>query len=280
MRELSAGKQKLVILVIGVTSAGVVAVLDYLAGRAYSLAAVYLLPLYFVTLQAGRGPGLLLALACAGFQWAASHYYAGAPQRSLTEALWLLVSWGAVYVLGVILLARMQRALSRTRALSLTDFLTGALNSRALYNLVENEYLQTKRYGRPMTRGYEGTDAFKAINSRMGHTVGDTLLQKVARTMMRYLRATDRVARLGGDEYVVLLPETDQEAAKVVLPKIRDRLAHVMDDNGWRVTFSVGVVTFYSAPRTPREMIRASERLMWAVKKAGKNKIRYASYHG
>ncbi|MDJ0723232.1 MAG: GGDEF domain-containing protein [Desulfobacterales bacterium] len=279
MRKLTAGQQKLVVLVIGVTSAGVVAVLDYLAGSAYSLAAVYLLPLYFVTLQAGRGPGLLLALVSGGFQWAAGHY-AGAQLQPLSEALWRLVSWGAVYILGVILLARMQRALSRTRALSLTDFLTGALNSRALYNLVENEYLKTQRYGRPMTLAYVGVDAFKAINSRLGHTVGDTLLQKVARTMMRYLRATDRVARLGGDEYAVLLPETDQEAAKVVIPKIRDHLGRVMEDNGWRVTFSIGVVTFFSAPRTPREMIRASERLMWSVKKAGKNKIRYASYHG
>ncbi len=279
MRELTAGQQKLVILVIGVTSAGVVAVLDYMAGSAYSLAAAYLLPLYFVTLQAGRGAGLLLALVSAGFQWAAGHY-AGVQPQALSESLWRLVSWGAVYILVVILLARMQRALSRTRALSLTDFLTGALNSRAMYNLVENEYLKTKRYGRPMTLVYVGIDAFKAINSRMGHTVGDTLLQKVARTMMRYLRATDRVARLGGDEYVVLLPETDQEAAKVVIPKIRDHLAAVMDDNGWQVTFSVGVVTFFSAPKTPREMIRASERLMWAVKKAGKDKIRYASYHG
>ncbi len=279
MRDLSAGQQKLVILVIGATSAGVVAVLDYLAGSAYSLAAVYLLPIYFVTLQAGRSPGLFLALVCAGFQWAAGDY-AGTQQRPLVETLWLAVSWATVYLLVVVLLARMQRALSRTRALSLTDFLTGALNSRALYNLVENEYLKTQRYGRPMTLAYVGIDAFKAINSRMGHTVGDTLLRKVARTMMRYLRATDRVARLGGDEYVVLLPETDQDAAKVVIPKIRDRLADVMADNGWQVTFSVGVVTFFSAPKTPREMIRASERLMWAVKKAGKNKIRYASFHG
>ncbi len=279
MRDLSAGQRKLVIVVIGVTSAGVVAVLDYLTGSAYSLAAVYLLPLYFVTLQAGRSPGLLLALVSAGFQWAAG-YHAGPQQRPLVETLWLTLSWATVYLLGVILLARMQRALSRTRALSLTDFLTGALNSRALYNLVENEYLKTQRYGRPMTLAYIGIDAFKAINSRMGHTVGDTLLRKVARTMMRYLRATDRVARLGGDEYVVLLPETDQDAAKVVIPKIRDRLADVMADNGWQVTFSVGVVTFFSAPKTPREMIRASERLMWAVKKAGKNKIRYASFHG
>ncbi len=279
MRALTEGQQKMVILTIGVTSAGVVAVLDYLAGSPYSLAVVYLLPLYFVTLQAGRGPGLLLALVCIAFQWVSVHY-TGGQLAQLAEALWWHVSWGVVYLLGVILLARWQRTLSRTRALSLTDFLTGALNSRAFYNLVENEHRKTLRYGRPMTLAYIGIDNFKVVNSRFGHTVGDTLLRKVARTMMRYLRATDRVARLGGDEYILLLPETDQDAARVVIPKLCDRLVDLMADNKWPVTLSVGVVTFFSAPKAPREMIRASERLMWAVKKAGKNNTRYASYHG
>ena len=279
MRALTEGQQKMVILTIGVTSAGVVAVLDYLAGSPYSLAVVHLLPLYFVTLHAGRGPGLLLAMVCIAFQWASVHYTGGQP-APLGETLWWHASWGIVYFLGVMLLARCQRALSRTRALSLTDFLTGALNSRAFYNLVENEHRKTLRYGRPMTLAYFGIDNFKAVNSRFGHTVGDTLLRKVARTMMRYLRATDRVARLGGDEYILLLPETDQDAARVVIPKLCDRLADLMEDNSWPVTLSVGVVTFFSAPKAPREMIRASERLMWAVKKAGKNSTRYASYHG
>ncbi len=279
MRALTEGQQKMVILTIGVTSAGVLAVLDYLSGDTYSLAVVYLLPLYFVTLQAGRTAGLMLALVCLAFLWAAGHY-AGGHRLPLSAALWRQASWGGVYFLGVLLLARMQRAMSRTRALSLTDFLTGALNSRAFYNLVENEHRKTMRYGRPMTLAYIGIDNFKAINRRFGHTVGDTLLRKVARTMMRYLRATDRVARLGGDEYILLLPETDQDAARVVIPKICDHLAHMMADNRWPVTLSVGVVTFFTAPKAPREMIRASERLMWSVKKAGKNNTRYASFHG
>ncbi|MBL0715008.1 MAG: GGDEF domain-containing protein [Desulfosarcina sp.] len=279
MRDLTEGQQKTVILAIGIASAAVIAVLDYLAGIRYSLAIVYLLPLYFVTLQGGRGPGLSLALVCAGFQWAAAHY-AGGHRLTLPEALWLHASRGALYIFCAILLARMQKALSRTRALSLTDFLTGALNSRALYNLMENEHRQMRRYGRPLTLVYIGIDNFKMVNSRFGHTVGDTLLRKVARTMMRYLRATDRVARLGGDEYIILLSETDQDAARVVIPKICDRLADLMKDNRWPVTLSVGVVTFFTAPKLPREMIRASERLMRAVKKAGKNNVLYASFHG
>jgi diguanylate cyclase (GGDEF)-like protein len=279
MRDLTEAQQRMAFLAIGIASAGVVAVLDYLAGMRYALAVFYLLPLYFVTRQAGRGAGLTLALVCTGFQWAAVHF-SGGHRLPLAEALGRNLSWGAVYVLVAILIARMQLALSRTRALSLTDFLTGALNSRALYNLVENEHRQIRRYGRPLTLAYIGIDNFKHVNSRFVHTVGDTLLRKVARTMKRYLRATDRVARLGGDEYILLMSETDQEAARVVIPKICDRLTEVVEDHQWPVTFSVGVVTFFTAPKAPREMIRAAERMMHAVKKAGRNSTRYASFHG
>lgn len=279
MRELSDGQQQRAILAIGIASVGVLAVLDHLTGIRFPLAVVYLLPLYLVTRQAGRRAGIFLAFVCAGSQWVVMQFGAG-DRPPLAESFWHVFSWAAVYVLAAHLTARLQLALSRTRALSLTDFLTGALNSRALYNLVENEHRQTKRYGRPLTLAYIGIDNFKSINSRFGHTVGDTLLRKVARTMMRYLRATDRVARLGGDEYLLLLPETDQDAARVVIPKICDRLTELMTDNRWPVTLSVGVVTFFTAPKAPREMIRAAERLMRSVKKAGRNNTRYASFHG
>ena len=279
MRALTAERQKSAVLAMGIAAAGALAVLDYLTGIRYSLAVLCLLPLYIVTLKAGRGCGLVLALVCIGCQWTAA-YFSGRHPLTPAEALWRQASWGGVYILVVILTARMQRALSRTRALSLTDFLTGALNSRAFDNLLENEHRKTMRFGRPLTLAYIGIDNFRTVNSRFGHTVGDSLLRKAARTMMRYLRATDRVARLGGDEYIILLPETDQDAARVAVHKVCDRLAALMKDHRWPVTFSVGAVTFFAVPQTPREMIQSAEQLMRAVKKAGRNNIRYAAFHG
>ena len=98
--------------------------------------------------------------------------------------------------------------------------------------------------------------------------------------MMRCLRATDRVARLGGDEFIVLLPETGREAARKVVPKICERLAMEMEDNGWPITLSVSVITYVRLPPSAREMITMAEKLMRVVKKGGKNAVRYASYKG
>ena len=279
MRDLARGQDKAAILAIGLASALVVGILDYLAGRQFPLTAVYLLPICFVAWQAGEGAGLLLAFFCAAVWFAAGHY-AGRPFPSSLAMLWQLLSMTVMAAAFAVLLARLRKARSRTQALSLVDFLTGALNSRAFYNIIENEHRKSTRYERPMTLVYIGLDHFKRVNDRFGHTTGDTVLLKVARTLMKALRATDHVARLGGDEYIVLLPETDREAARNVVPKIGERLAVEMEDNGWPITLSVAVVTFVRMPPTAHEMIKMAEKLMRVVKKGGKNAVRYGSYKG
>ena len=279
MRDFIRGQGKAAILAIGLTSAVVVGILDYLTGSHVTLTAIYLLPVYFVAWYAGAPSGLVVAVCCAAV-WIMAGQYAGRLFPSTLVMLWQFLSLTAIAGVFAVLLARLRKAQSRTQALSLVDFLTGALNSRAFYNIVENEHRKSTRYKRPVTLVYIGLDHFKRVNSRFGHTVGDQLLQKTARTMMKYLRATDRVARLGGDEFVVLLPETDLDAAKVALPKICDRLREIMADHGWPVTLSVAVITFNTAPPSARAMIKMTEKLMWSVKKDGKNAIRYASYSG
>ncbi len=279
MRDVTRGQGRVAILAIGLASALVVGVLDYLAGSQFPLTVVYVLPIYFVAWQAGEGAGLLLAFFCAAV-WLAAGHFAGRLFPSSPAMFWQLLSMTAIAVSFAVLPARLHKARSRTQALSLVDFLTGALNSRAFYSILENEHRKSSRYERPMTLVYIGLDHFKRVNDRFGHTIGDTVLLKVARTMMKCLRATDHVARLGGDEYIVLLPETDREASKNVVPKICERLAIEMEDNGWPITLSVAVVTFVKVPPSAREMIKMAEKLMRVVKKGGKNAVRYGSYKG
>jgi len=279
MRDVIRGQGQAAILAIGLASILVVGILDYLTGSQIPLTIVYLLPIFFVAWQAGEGAGLLLALSGTA-TWSAASHYTGALLPSLLAMLWQLLSMAAIAVAVAVLAARLHKARSRTQALSLVDFLTGALNSRAFYNILENEHRKSSRYERPLTLVYIGLDHFKRINDRFGHTTGDTVLLKVARTMMKGLRATDRVARLGGDEFIVLLPETDREAARNVVPKICDRLAAEMEDNGWPITLSVSVITFLRVPPSAREMITMAEKLMRVVKKGGRNAVRYASYKG
>lgn len=270
---------KTAVLAIGLASAGVVGILDYLTGSDYPLTVLYLLPIACVAWQAGEGVGLVAALFSTA-AWLAARHFAGPPFPSVPAMLWQSATMAAVAVASALLPARLHQARSRTQALSLVDFLTGALNSRSFYNILENEHRKSERYARPLTLVYIGLDHFKRVNDQFGHTVGDTVLLKVARSLMKHLRATDRVARLGGDEFVVLLPETDRVAVRKVMPKVSDPLAFEMADNGWPITFSVAVVTFLCMPPSARDMIKMAEKLMRVVKKNGRDAVRYASYKG
>ncbi len=59
-------------------------------------------------------------------------------------------------------------------------------------------------------------DRFKLINDMLGYPVGDAVLRKIGKAMLRSMKAGDFAARLGGDEFVVLFTHTNgsQDALK------------------------------------------------------------------
>jgi len=116
-------------------------------------------------------------------------------------------------------------------------------------------------------------DNFKKVNDSLGHAVGDELLVEVAATLKTNLRDSDLVGRLGGDEFAVLLPETDANAARSVLEKLRLLLLDKMDAYGADITFSIGAATFLDLPESLETMIRFADETMYSIKGHGKNGV-------
>ncbi len=250
-------------------------VLDYLNGPDISLLIFYAVPVFAAAWYAGRGAGFATC-AASGLSWvvvahATSEHYANP----------LIAYWNALVRVSFILLlahlvALFRRSLAQERELARTDYLTGAVNKRSFAEAAEAEVNRARRHGHPFSVAFMDVDDFKLVNDRLGHSAGDRLLRLVADTVRANVRAVDVVARLGGDEFAVLMPETDDRAAHVVLRRVRRQLLEAARREGWPVTFSAGLITWVEPPAGVDEMLRAADELMYAAKRQGKNAVRRA----
>jgi diguanylate cyclase (GGDEF)-like protein len=266
------------------TAAGIallagVGILDYLTGYELAFSLFYLIPVSLVTWLVSRRLGMLLAFASA-VVWLTADVTAGNLYSHPFIYAWNTLIRLGFFVLTVLLLSTLKRTLEREKESARTDYLTGAANSRLFYDLVQMEIGRYQRYERPFTVVDLDLDNFKTVNDRFGHAAGDQVLRSVVSSIRKYLRKTDVVARLGGDEFALLLPETGQESARIVLAKIQDGLLQEMRRGDWPVTFSVGVLTCTAMPATLDELMRRADELLYTVKGAGKNAIQYTTYPG
>ncbi|HEY4901190.1 MAG TPA: GGDEF domain-containing protein, partial [Terriglobales bacterium] len=84
------------------------------------------------------------------------------------------------------------------------DFLTGLPNRALLTDRLAQSIALAQRHGKRVALMYLDLDHFKDVNDSLGHSVGDQLLQSVAKRLKGCVRHSDTVSRQGGDEFVVL----------------------------------------------------------------------------
>ena len=222
--------------------------------------------------------GIMTSFISAGI-WLAADIVSGAQYSSEVIYFWnTLVRLG--FFLLTVLLIRVGKDLESEKENSHTDYLTGAVNSRFFGEIMQMEINRTIRYQYPLTIAFIDVDDFKTINDQFGHSVGDKVLETVARAMRQYLRKTDIVARVGGDEFAILLPEADIDVAQVAISKVQQGLLNEMQVNHWPATFSIGVLTFITPPDSADEMLNMADKIMYSVKNSGKNNIYYVTYPG
>jgi diguanylate cyclase (GGDEF)-like protein len=249
-------------------------VLDYLNGPDVSLLIFYVVPVFVASWYAGRRAGFVIC-AAGGLSW-----FAVAHATAEHFSTPLIAYWNATVHLGSMLIlahlvASFKRSLAHERELARTDYLTGAFNGRSFAEAAEAEINRARRHGHTFSVAFMDVDDFKLVNDRLGHSAGDRLLRLVADTIRQNVRAVDVVARLGGDEFAVLMPETDERAAQVVIRRVRRQLLEAARRQEWSVTFSAGLVTWEAPPAGVDEMLRAADELMYAAKRHGKNTIRH-----
>ena len=97
-------------------------------------------------------------------------------------------------------------------------------------------------------------DGFKEINDRLGHQVGDSLLQGFAERLEREMPEGAFAARLGGDEFAVLLPgATDMQSTKLLAFDLHSRLCRPLMVNGFPLSVSMSVGLAFAPHHAERQ---------------------------
>ena len=178
--------------------------------------------------------------------------------------------WHAVGIIGDI--TERKQAEHKLREYAERDALTGLLNRRKLYEVLEQEKERAVRYSRSLSLIMFDIDHFKAVNDTYGHAVGDMVLKKIASVVAGHIRKADALGRLGGEEFAVLATETTAESALALAEKIRFAVEMTEHDHVGKVTVSIGV-SAYDHGLTLDEFVRRADEALYAVKNNGRNRV-------
>jgi len=161
--------------------------------------------------------------------------------------------------------------------LATTDPLTGLLNRRELFAQAENIASQMDRNSSSYAVLTLDVDFFKQVNDTHGHQVGDSVLLRFAKVLLKGRRANDIVARVGGEEFVIVLPDIDEKSALSVAEKIRTNVAKQKLD-GISITVSIGgAVSAKGSQLNFADLLALSDNALLLSKKSGRNKTTMAS---
>jgi diguanylate cyclase (GGDEF)-like protein len=157
-----------------------------------------------------------------------------------------------------------------------TDGLTGLINHKTFYEILEKELWRSRRYGGQISLIMVDVDNLKKINDTYGHRAGDKVIREVGRKIKECIRQIDTAARYGGDEFAVILPNTSLGDATIVAQRMVNAVAS--SPATWKrdlipLSVSVGLGQ-YDADTNPEDITSRSDQALYSAKKAGKNTVR------
>jgi len=183
---------------------------------------------------------------------------------------------------------------------AVTDGLTGLYNKRHILQILADEVRRAERYRHPLSAMMLDLDGFKAYNDNYGHLQGDVLLQQLAHLIQRNIRSADSAGRYGGEEFILVMPETDKQAALVIAERIRsqvdasrfpgasysaaspnaianfvnlDAVATGAEEGYAHKTISIGVATYPQDTDDIQKLLALADDALYRAKRGGRNQV-------
>ena len=174
---------------------------------------------------------------------------------------------------------RLEEANRDLKMLASKDPLTGLFNRTFLNELLEKEWMRSRRHGTLLSVILADIDNFKRVNDTYGHQAGDLALQKVADVMKKCLRKDDYLARYGGEEFLFVLPQTGLEEACKAAERLRNAVRNlvIFFSEGKRHSLSISCGVSTALPENMDEnidlLIQRADQALYEAKGAGKNRV-------
>ncbi len=170
----------------------------------------------------------------------------------------------------------MNDELASTKEKVLMDGLTQINNRKAFDNKMSKAFQKNPRGIDPFTLVMVDIDYFKKINDEFGHTVGDDVLRKVAKTIKDAFRSNDFVSRYGGEEFAIIIRRIDMHYIQSICERLRSSIESInikINNNAIPVSVSVGIA-FSNQSDTQKTLIDRADKALYLAKQSGRNTVK------
>ncbi len=159
------------------------------------------------------------------------------------------------------------------KTMSITDYLTDIFNRRYIVQKLEEEIQRNVRHKKGICILILDIDYFKRVNDTYGHLFGDEVLINVSKTIKQSIREIDILGRYGGEEFLLILPYTKLEEARIVAERIRNNVKSIIFSvKDLNITISGGLSEFSQSENSALLLQRADE-FLYEAKYQGRDRI-------
>ncbi len=174
--------------------------------------------------------------------------------------------------------AQMEKYNYELQLMASRDPLTGCLNRRAFFEKVEDIFATAMQGNKELFCIMADIDFFKSFNDLYGHTVGDQVIQVVAKIFNSNLRPTDLLCRYGGEEFCIMLTNLTIKDVSQVCERMRSDIeetgsASIRNMDVKTITMSFGIASLSDGASTITELIDRADSALYASKKSGRNRV-------
>ena len=156
------------------------------------------------------------------------------------------------------------------------DPLTGLPNRLLFEDRLNVALARAERHRASVALLFIDLDEFKQVNDRLGHAMGDLLLQQLSGRLVACVRGEDTVARFGGDEFLMILQgikggSDAEEAARRLLRGLERPF--LLKGKEVSVSASVGITLYPQDGKQPDVLMKNADSAMYGAKSKGPNRF-------